>query len=151
VRRHGQQLPAHRPDIRIELPGIHQRLNEVWEQQHVRIQRQDPIAAGQPDGLVLRRREPVVVVVVINLAAILELFQDIDRPVRGRVVDNDNFLVRVSLGQNGFQAPFDKPAAVVCHDCDGYDVVVRHEQEPENPIVYSVSLGTETRPHTATG
>src|ERR1039458_2797963 len=34
----------------------------------------------------------------------------------------------------------DEPAAIVGHYRDGYDVVVRHGQEPENPIVYNMAL-----------
>ena len=82
------------PILRIELPGVHQRLDEIRQQQHVRIQRQHPLAAAHPDGLILRRREADVLLVVDHLAAVFELLQDVDRAVRGGVVDDDDFLVR---------------------------------------------------------
>jgi len=46
VRRHGEQLAAHGADLGIELPGIEQGLDEVRQQEHVRVERQYPIAAG---------------------------------------------------------------------------------------------------------
>ena len=75
--------------------------------------------------------KPDVLVVVVNLAAVFELFQDVDRAVGGGVVDDDDFFERVPLGQHRFQAAFDKAAAVVSNYRDGYEVVLRHEQEPE--------------------
>jgi len=36
------------------------------------------------------------------------------------------------LRENRFQAAFDESAAIVGHYRDGYDIIVRHEQEPEN-------------------
>ena len=50
-------LPHTVPILRIDLPGVHQRLNEIRQQQHVGIQRQHPLAAGERDRLILRRRE----------------------------------------------------------------------------------------------
>ena len=87
-------LPQTVPILRIELPGIHQRLNEIRQQQHVGIQRQHPIAAGQRDGLILRRREADVFVVVDDLAAVFELFQNVDGAVGGGIVDDDDFFRR---------------------------------------------------------
>src|ERR1051326_2930880 len=107
-------------------------MNEIREQQHIRIQSQHPLPVGKLDGLILRRRESDVFLVVINAAAIFELFQDIDGAVSGGVVDDDDFFVRVTLLQHRFEAAFDKAAAVVSDYGDGYDVVVRHEKEPEN-------------------
>ena len=129
VRRHGQQLAAHRADGGIELAGIHQRLDEIGQQQHVGIQRQHPIAARKLDGLVLRGREPDVLFVVIDLAAVFELFEDIDRAIGGSVIDDDDFLERVLLRQHRFQAPFDEPAAVVGNYRDRDEVVMRHEPD----------------------
>ena len=77
-------LPHTVPIFGSILPGVHQRLNEIRQQQHVRIQGQHPVAAGQRDGLVLRRGEADVLLVVDDLAAILELFQDVDRAVGRR-------------------------------------------------------------------
>ena len=126
-------LPQTVPILAVELAGVHQRLDEVRQQQDVRIQGQDPVAAGEPDGLVLRRGEADVLVVVEDLAAIFELLQDVDGAVGGGVVDDDDFLIRVPLGQHGFEAALDEAAAVVGHYRDGYEVVMRHEQEPESP------------------
>ena len=92
-RGHGQQLAAHRADLGIDLAGVHQRLDEIGQQQNVRIQRQYPIAAGERDGLILRRREADVFRVVDNLAAIFELFQNVHRAVVGGVVDDNDLLV----------------------------------------------------------
>ena len=42
-------------------------------------------------------------------------------------------LMRIPLRQHRFQAALDEAAAVVGHDRDGDEVVLRHEQEPESP------------------
>ena len=62
------------------------------QQQDVRVERQNPIAAGERDGLVLRRRETGVLVVVDDPAADLELLQNVDGAVGGRVIDDDDFV-----------------------------------------------------------
>ncbi len=118
-RANGQQLAANGADLRIHLPGFHQRLDEILQQQDVRIQRQHPFAAAKPDGLVLRRREPDILIVVIDPAAVCELFQNIDGAVSRGVVDDDHFEVRILLFQDRFKAPLDESAAVVGHDRDG--------------------------------
>ena len=56
-------------------------------------------------------------------------------PSVGGVVDDDDFLVRILLGQHRFQASLDEAAAVVSNYRDGDEVVVRHEQEPEKRII----------------
>ena len=75
--------------------------------------RQHPLPAGERDGLILRRRETDVLIVVDDPAAILELLQDVHRSVGRRVVDDDDFQVRILLLQNRFQAPLDESAAVI--------------------------------------
>jgi len=133
VRGHGQQLAAYRTDGRVELPRIHQRLDEIGQQQHVRIERQNPLATGLPDSLVLGGGESHVLVVVVNAAAILELLQDIGGAIARGVVHHDDFLERVLLRQHRFEAAFDKAAAVVSDYRDRDEAVVRHEREPEDP------------------
>ena len=59
-------LPQTVPILRSILPGIHQRLNEIRQQQNVGIQGQHPLAAGERDGLILRGREADVFVVVVR-------------------------------------------------------------------------------------
>ena len=124
-------LPQTVPIFGSHLPGIHQRLNEIRQQQHVRIQGQHPVAAGERDGLVLRGGEADVFLVVDDLAAVLELFQDIDGAVGRVVIDDDDFLVAVSLLEHRFQASLDESAAIVSYDGDGYEVAIGHELEPE--------------------
>jgi len=90
MRGHGQQFPANRPDAGIGLAGIHQRLNEVGQQTGRRgsaVSTQSPLE--KLDGLVLRRRKTDVFLVVVHLAAALELFEDIDGAVGGGVIDDD--------------------------------------------------------------
>ena len=57
-------------------------------------------------------------------------------PSVGSVVDDDDFLERIPLIEHRFQASLDEAAAIVSDDRDGYEVVMRHEQEPriESPI-----------------
>ena len=95
---HGQQLAADRADVGIELSGIHQRLNEIGKQQHIGIEGKHPIAVGELDGLILRGGEPDVLLVVVDLAAILELFEDVDGAIGGGIVDNDDFFVADIVG-----------------------------------------------------
>ena len=115
----GEQLAAHRADLRIDLAGIDQSLNEVRQQQHVRIQRQDPLGLGKSDRLILRRGEADVLVVIKDAAAIGEGLENIDGPVGGGVVDHDHVQVRVLLIEHRLQAALDEPAAVVGHYRDG--------------------------------
>ncbi len=86
------------PILRIELAGVHQRLNEIRQQQDVGIQGEHPIAVREPDGLVLRRREADILLVVVDLAAVFELFQNVDGAVGGGIVDDDDLLERVLAG-----------------------------------------------------
>ena len=134
MRGHGQQFPAYRSDPGIRLAGIHQRLNEVGQQQDVGIQRQHPVAARKLDGLVLRRRKTHVFLVVVHLAAALELFEDVDGAVGGGVIDNDDLFERIPLGEHRFEAALDEAAAVVRNYRDRDEVVLRHEPEPKRPI-----------------
>ena len=97
VRRHGQQLPADGADARVELAGVHQGLDEVGEQQDVGIQGHHPVSVGEPDGLVLGGGEADIVVVVIDAAAVLELFQNVDGAVGGGIVHHDDLFVGVAL------------------------------------------------------
>ena len=53
------------------------------------------------DGLVLGGGESDILVVVVDPALILELLEDVDGTVGRRVVDDDDFQIRVLL----FQAP----------------------------------------------
>jgi len=129
--RHRQQLAAHRADVRIEVARIHQRLNEIRQQQHIRVQGHHPVAVSQPHGLVLRGGEPGVFLVVDDLAAVFELFQDVDGAVGRGVVNDDNFPSRIPLFEHRFQASLDKTAAIISYDRDGYEVVMGHELEPE--------------------
>ena len=86
-----------------------------------RVRTQSPRRDG--DGLVLRGRETDILVVVNDLAAVVELFEDIDRAVSRSIVDDDDFLIRILLRQHGFQASLDKSAAIVGYDRDRYEVV----------------------------
>ena len=70
--------------------------------------------------------KPIFSVVVDDPAAILELLEDVDRAVGGGVVDDDDLFRIVLLGQHGFEASLDEPAAVVGHYRDGDEVVVGH-------------------------
>jgi hypothetical protein len=140
MRRHGEQLAAHRADARIELTGVHQRLDKVGQQQDVGIQRQHPIAVGELDGLVLRGGETDVFLVVVDAAAVFELFEDVDGAVGGGVVDNDDLLQPVLLLEHRFEATLDEAAAVVGDYRDGDKVVLRHEQEPERPSFLYIYL-----------
>src|SRR5262249_11246567 len=80
-RPNGEQFSAYRADLGVDLPCVHQGLDEVRQQQNVRVKCQHPLALRQGDGLVLSRREPHILVVVIDAAAVGELFQKIDRTV----------------------------------------------------------------------
>ena len=140
MRRHGEQLAAHRADARIELAGVYQRLDEVGEQQDVGIQGQDPIAVGKLDGLVLGGREADVFLVLVDSAAVLELFQDVDGAVGRGIIDDNHFLQPVLLLEHRFQAALDKAAAVVSDYRDGDEVVLRHEREPARPSSLNIFL-----------
>jgi hypothetical protein len=73
---HGEQFAAHRADFGIHLGGVDQHLDKIGQQQNVRIQREDPVAARECNCLVLRGGETDVFLVVDDLASIFELFQD---------------------------------------------------------------------------
>src|SRR5271155_1650080 len=111
--RHGEQLAADRADLGIELAGIHERLNEIRQQQNVRVQGKDPVAAGKPDRLILSSGEADVFLVVVDLSAVLELFQNVNGAVGGSVVHNDELFERVALLDYRFDAAFDDAAAIV--------------------------------------
>src|SRR5690242_2817405 len=123
---YGEQFPADGTDLGVELSGIHQRLNEIRQQQNIRIQSQYPIAVAGADGLVLRGGKSDVLVVVDNLTAVFELLQNVYGPVGRRVVDDDDFLVGIALHQDRFKASFDESTAVVGDDCDGNPIVTGH-------------------------
>ena len=57
-------LPQTVPTFGSSCARVHQRLNEIRQQQHVGIQRQNPLAAGERDGLILRGGETDVLFVV---------------------------------------------------------------------------------------
>ena len=122
----GEQLSAHRADLGIHLPGVHQRLDEVGQQQDVGIERQNPLPLRQPDGLILRRRESQILVVVVDAAAVGELFQNVHGAVGRRIVDHHDFHVQILLFQNRFEATLDKSAAVVSDYCYGNQIVGGH-------------------------
>src|SRR5574340_72327 len=115
------------------MPRAHQPGNEIRQEQHVRIQGQDPIAAGERDGLVLGAGEADVLLVVDNAASRLVLPEDIDGAVGGGVVNHHDLEAGVLLGQHRIQALLDEPAAVVGDDGYRYEVVGRHEHEPDQP------------------
>src|SRR6185437_15483019 len=81
VRRHGQQLAADGADARIELAGIDERLDEVRQEQDVRVEGEDPIPTGKLDRLILGGGEAYVLVIVVDAAAILELLENIEGSV----------------------------------------------------------------------
>ncbi len=128
MRRHGEQLAAHRADLRIELSGIDQRLDEIRQQQHVGIEGEHPFAARELDGLILSRGEADIIVVVVDLAAVFELFQNVDGAIGRGVIDDDYLFQRIPLGEYRFDAAFDETAAVICDYSYGYKVAVRHEK-----------------------
>ncbi len=119
----GQQLSAHRADLGIHLPGIGQRLDEVRKQQDIRIQSQHPLAAAHADRLVLCRGKADILVVVNHPAAVHELLQDIRRAIGGGIIDDDDFLIGVTLRENRLQAPLNESTAIKCDDCDGNPIV----------------------------
>ena len=61
----------------------------------LRVRTQVPDASA--DGLVLRGGEPNVLVVVNDLASILELLQYVHRAVGGGIIDDDDFFIGVAL------------------------------------------------------
>ena len=128
-RRHGQQFAAHRADLGMDLAGVDQRLDEIGEQQHVRVQGEDPIAAGKRNSLVLGRREADVLLVVNDGAAIFKLLHDVRCAVSGIVIDDDDLLVGILLSNHRFQASPDESTTVVGHYRDGHKVVLGHENE----------------------
>src|SRR5580692_6617976 len=85
----GEQFSANRANTRIELPGVHQSLYEIGQQQDVRIESQHPSAGSEPDSLVLRGGESNVLVVIDDLAAILELLQYVHSAIGGGIVDDN--------------------------------------------------------------
>ena len=78
------------------------------------------------DGLVLRRGEADVFVVVVDPAAVRELLQDIDRAVGGGVVDDHHLQVPVLLLQYRFQAALDEAAAVIGNHCNRNEISKGH-------------------------
>jgi hypothetical protein len=66
----------------------------------------------------LRSGKSDVLAVVNNPAAILKLFEYVDRAVSRIVIDYDDLFVHVLLSQRGFKTPFNEPSAVVGHDRD---------------------------------
>src|ERR1700722_7948031 len=114
-----EQFATYRADLGIDLSGIDQRLYEIRQQQDIGVECQHPLAAGEADGLVLCGGETDVFVVVMNLAALAELLEQIDSTV-GRSIINDNDLeIRVLLFEHGFKAALNKSAAIVRHQGDG--------------------------------
>ncbi len=79
------------------------------------------------DGLILGGGEPDVFVVIDDPAAILELFQDVDRTIGRVVIDDNDFAVRIVLGEDRFEAAFNELSAVLGHYRDG-DVIVQSHQ-----------------------
>ena len=75
------------------LAGIHQRLDEIGQQQNVGVERQNPAPFDRCDRLVLGRGETRFFVVVDDPAGVLELFEDVDCAVSGGVVDDDDFFL----------------------------------------------------------
>ncbi len=108
-----QQFSANGPGLQIDGAGQHHFLNEVLEQQHVRIQRENPLGRGHRNGLILRRRKADVFLVVVDPARALELLQDVHRAVGRRIVDNDDFQIRILLLEHRFEAAPDEAAAVI--------------------------------------
>src|ERR1019366_8409585 len=118
-RPNGQQFSADAADFRIYLAGFNQRRDEVRKEQDVGIECQNPLAAREPDGLVLGRGETDVFVVEVDAALILKLFQDVNRSVSGGVIDDDDLKVRVLLFEYRFKTALDESAAVICDQRDG--------------------------------
>ena len=114
------------PTRLIEIPRRDQRFDETLKQQHVRIQGQNPFGGGKRDGLVLRGRKSNVFFVIDDSATVFEGLQDIDGPVRGVIVDNNNLLERIILIKDGFEAALDKAAAVIGNDRYRNEVATGH-------------------------
>ena len=108
-----QELAADRAGHRVHPRGHHQAVDEVRQQQHVRIEREHPISAREGDRLVLRGGESDVLLVVDHDAAILEALENVASAVSGGIVDDDHLQRPVSLLERRFQAAADEPPAVV--------------------------------------
>ena len=127
-RGHGQQLSAHRADLGIDMTRIHQRLDDIGKQQHIRVESEHPIAARYPDRLILRRGESDVFAVVDYSAAIFKLLKYVYRAILRIVIDDDDLPVWIPLSQYGFQAPLYESTTVVGNYRDGHEVVLGHEK-----------------------
>ena len=78
--------------------------------------------------MILGGRETDIFFVVDNAAsfALFEGLEDVDRAIRGVVINNDDLLERIILIEDGFQAAFNKAATVVCDDRYRNEVATRH-------------------------
>lgn len=74
----------------------------------------------------MRLSEPDIDVVINYAAAILELFQNVDRSIAGRIINDDDLFLVVCLGKKRLKAALDETPAVISHDCDGDEVVTDH-------------------------
>ncbi len=108
-----EQLAADGAGFAVHAARQYQLLYEVLHQQDIRIQRQHPSPVRKSDGLVLRRRESNIFLVVVNAASIRELLQNIHGAVGRGVVDHYDFKLRICLLENRFQASPDESAAVI--------------------------------------
>ena len=79
------------------MSAFHHGLNEIRQQQYVRIESQHPGAGAGADGLILRGGESNVLVVIDDLAAILELLQYVHGAIGGGIIDDNDFLIGVAL------------------------------------------------------
>src|ERR1051325_4733035 len=88
---------------------------------------------------VLAQKYPQKEIIVVDNAStdgttdIFELFEDVGGSVGRGVIDDDDFFLRILLREDRLEAAFDKTAAVVSHNRNGYEVVLQHELEPEDP------------------
>ena len=108
-----QELAADRAGHRVHLRGHHQAVDEVRQQQHVRVEREHPISARERDRLVLRGGESDVLLVVDHDAAILEALENVASAVGGGIVDDDHLQRPVRLLQRRFQAAADEPGPLL--------------------------------------
>ena len=116
----GQQAAAYRSQSVVDACACDQSRDEARQQPRIRIQDQHPVAVTGGDGLVLRRREPDVAIVVDDPDPAAESRQDLAGAVGGRVIHHHYVERAMGLPENGSQTGLEVSPAIMGDDGDGY-------------------------------
>src|SRR5215471_563759 len=76
-----QQLPGNRSHLGVEITRPDHLGDEAWAEYHIRVEGKKPISASQANTLVLRPREPSIILVENDVRPFAPFFQNSTRPV----------------------------------------------------------------------